>query len=179
VKKFARKVRKSIKPLYLIPVVVVIVLLIVVGVFVVGGGDDEQHAADAALGIGEGDVSKIPGRKIPRVKQAPRVRTGELDEARRQGRLAVAQARGTIVDPAHIRIRVSARPKQVVTVNWQLGCYRNKRSVVGKDSYKVRSPDVRGIRLPMQGAETCIATASAQLTRNEGSGVIKVQIISG
>jgi len=179
VKKFARKVTKSIKPLYLIPAVVVIVLLIVVGVFVIGGGDDKQNEADAALGIGEGDASKIPGRKIPPVKQAPRVRTGLLDEARREGRLAVAQARGTIVAPAHVRIRVSAAPKQVVTVNWQLGCYRDKRSVVGRDSYRVRSPDVRGIRLPMQGATSCIATASAQLTRNEGSGRIKVQIISG
>ena len=176
-KKFARKIKKSIKPLYLIPVAVIAVL-VVAGVVIFGGGSksEKQKEADAALGIAEG--AQIPGQRIPKVKQAPRVRTGQLDEARREGRLAVAQARGTIVAPAHVRIRVSAAPKQEVTVNWQLGCYKDRRSIVGRDTYRVRTPDFRGIRLPMQGATSCSATASAQLTRNDVSGRIKVSIIS-
>lgn len=178
-KKFAGKITE-IKPLYLIVAAVLVAVLIVAGVFlIVGGGDDESDLPDPTLGVGEGDPSALPGSKRKPPKQAPRVRTGTLDEARRVGRLAVAQARGTIVEPSRIRIRVSAAPKQTVTVNYQLGCFRNRRARIGKGSYRTRPPDTRGVPLPMQGAETCIVTASAQLTKILGEGRIKVAVISG
>jgi hypothetical protein len=173
-------VEKLLKPLYLIPVAVVAVL-IVAAIFIFGGGGDDKgkKKADVPLGIAEGDPSQLPGQKRKPPKQAPVVRTGRLDEARREGRLAVAQARGTIVSPTRVRIRVSAAPRQYVTVNWQLGCFKNRRAIVGRDTYKTRPPDIREIKLPTQGAKSCIATASAQLTKIKGRGRITVAVIAG
>ena len=189
-KKFVRKIRTSIKvpavkPLYLGIAALVIVVLIVFGVVLIGGGGsivgggDDDEGSGAARGFAEGDRSRLPGAKTKPVKEAPRVRTGLLDEARREGRLAVAQARGTIVSPSRVLIRVSSAPKQVVNVTWQLGCYKDRRARVGRGRYPAQTPNTRPIELPMQGATSCIATASAQLTRLESRGRIKVAIISG
>lgn len=168
----------KIKPLYVIPVVVVL-LLVVGGVLIFGGGEDDgTDDPNAPRGVGEGDATRLPGgRRAP--KQAPRVRTGVVDTARRVGRLAVAQARGTIVEPSRVRIRVSAAPKQTVTVNYQLGCYRNRRAKVGRGSYRTRPPATREVPIPMPGAEHCIVTAGAQLTKIKGEGRVKVSVIAG
>lgn len=175
--KFAGKITE-IRPLYLI-VAGLLVVLIVAGVSIfAGGGDEGPDEPDAAVGVGEGDVSRLPGSKRPAPKQAPRVRVGVLDEARREGRLVVAQARGTIVTPTRIAIRVSAAPKQTVTVNYQLGCFKNRRAEIGRGSYRAKAPDTREVPIPMSGAESCIVTAGAQLTRTLIAGRVKVQVIS-
>lgn len=167
----------KIKPLYLIPVAVLAVL-IVAAIFIFGGGGDGTPEEDAARGVGEGDATQLPGsRRAP--KQAPVVRTGVMDEARRVGRLAVAQARGRIIEPRRVRIRVSAAPKQTITVNYQLGCYRNRRARIGKGAYRTRPPDTREVSIPMRGASSCIVTAGAQLTKIKGEGRIKVAVIAG
>ena len=171
----------------LIGMAVVLVLVgLTVGAFLVlgGGGDDdadvvvEEEEGDPALGLGEGDRRDLPGGRR-RQKEAPRVRSGVVDEARRVGRLAVAQSRGTIVSPSRVTIRVSAAPKQSVTVNWQLGCFRDRRARVGRGEYRARPPDARQVPLPMQGAASCIATASAQLTDPDREGRVKVAVIAG
>ena len=167
----------KIKPLYLIPVAVLVVL-IVAAIFIFGGGGDDGTEQDAARGVGEGDATQLPGSRR-RAKPPPVVRTGVMDEARRVGRLAVAQARGRIIEPRRVRIRVSAAPKQTVTVNYQLGCYRNRRAKVGKGSYRTRPPDTREVSIPMPGASSCIVTAGAQLTKIKGEGRIKVAVIAG
>ena len=186
-KKFVRKIRTSIKlpaikPLYLIIAVVVIVVLII-GIVLIGGGGggigDDDEGSDAARGFAEGDRSRLPGADTKPVKEAPRVRSGLLDEARREGRLAVAQARGTIVSPSRVLIRVSSAPKQVVWVTWQLGCYKDRRVRVGNGRFPAQTPNTRPIKLPVQGAQSCIATASAQLTRLNTKGRIKVAILAG
>lgn len=187
-KKFARKISSSIampavNPLYLIIAVVLIVVLIIIGVVLIGGDDDGggsgDSGSDAARGFAEGDRSRLPGADTEPVKEAPRVRSGLVDEARREGRLAVAQARGTIVSPSSVRIRVSAAPKQVVWVTWQLGCYKDRQARVGQGRYRAQTPNTRPVELPMQGADSCIATASAQLTRLETEGRIKVGVLAG
>ena len=180
-KKFVGKVT-SIKPLYLIIAGVVVVLLLVGGAFLIfGGGSDGGDDPDPTLGFAEGDPSGLPGSRRRPQKQAPVVggSGGLLDEARREGRLAVAQARGTINNPSVVRIRVNAAPKQTVRVNWQLGCFKDRRAIVGKGEYRTRTPDSRGVSVPTSGAKSCIATASAQLTRSDRSGRIKVAIIAG
>ncbi len=175
---------KSINPLYVIPVLLVIAL-IVAGIFIFGGGGgggEEEGAKepdDPSLGFAEGDRSRLPGRRLGRVKRAPIVRTGLLDEARRTGRLAVAQARGQILSPGRVQIRVSAAPKQTVTVNWQLGCFINRRARIGRGRYRARPPDIRAVRLPVQGATSCIVTAGAQLTDPDRRGRVKVAVIAG
>lgn len=188
-KKFVRKIRTSIKvpavnPLYLGIAAAVLVVLIVVGIVAFGGGgsiggDADDEGSDAARGFAEGDRSRLPGAKTKPVKEAPTVRTGRVDEARREGRLAVAQARGTIISPSRVSIRVSAAPKQTVRVNWQLGCFKDRQARVSRGEYRTRTPDARSIALPVQGAKSCIATASAQLTRSDRSGRIKVAVNSG
>ena len=186
-KKFVRKIRTSItvpaiKPLYLIIAAVAIVVLIVLGIVLLGGGGGDEGSgdgSDSARGFAEGDRSRLPGADTKPVKEAPTVRTGKLDEARREGRLAVAQARGTVISPSRVSIRVSAAPKQTVRVNWQLGCFKDRRSRIGGGEYRTRTPDVRSIRLPIQGAKSCIVTASAQLTRSDRSGRIKVAVYAG
>jgi hypothetical protein len=190
VKKFVRKIRtsmklpSSVKPLYLVVGAVVLVLIVVVVIFAAGGGGGGGNgaggsASDAARGFAEGDRSQLPGAQTKPVKQAPRVRSGKVDEARREGLLAVAQARGTIVSPSRVSIRVSAAPKQTVRVNWQLGCYKDRHARIGTGEYRTRAPNVRTITLPTQGAQSCIATASAQLTRSDRSGRIKVAVYAG
>jgi hypothetical protein len=178
VKKFAGKITE-IKPLYLI-VGGAVAVLIIAGIFIFAlVGDDGSNGSDAAVGVGEGDAGQLPGGKRARPKQAPRVRTGVLDEARREGRLAVAQARGTIVNPTRVSIRVSATPEQTVTVNYQLGCFRNRRVKVGRGSYRTKPPSTRTVPLPMSGAENCIVTAGAQLSRTVGAGRGEVSVVSG
>ena len=176
--KFVGKLTE-IKPLYLIVAGLVVVLLIVGIIIFAGGGDEESDGPDAAVGVGEGDSSKLPGGRRPKPKQAPVVRSGQLDVARREGRLAVAQARGTIVSPNRVLIRVSAAPKQTVTVNYQLGCFRDRRARIGRGSYRTKPPDTRAVPLPMSGAKSCIVTAGAQLTRTVGEGRVKVAVIAG
>lgn len=172
------KLKKSFNPLYLIPVVAVLVVGAIV--LFTGGGDDKgASGSDASLGFAEGDRAQQSGPKRPNPKPAPIVRNGIVDEARREGRLAVAQARGTIVTPTRVRIRVSAAPKQVVTVNWQLGCFKDGSAKIGRGAYRTRPPDVRQIPLPTQGAKNCIATAGAQLTKPDGEGRIKIAVIAG
>ncbi len=187
-KKFVRKISSSIKvpaikPLYLIIAVVAIVVLIVLGIVLLGGGggngDGDGDGSDSARGFAEGDRSRLPGADTKPVKEAPTVRSGKLDEARREGRLAVAQARGTIISPSRVTIRVSAAPKQTVRVNWQLGCFKDRRSRLRTGEYRTRTPDTRAIALPVQGAKSCIVTAGAQLTRSDRSGRIKVAVYSG
>jgi hypothetical protein len=179
-KKFVGKVT-SIKPLYLIIAGVVVVLLLAGGAFLIfGGGSSGTDKPDPTLGFAEGDPSALPGAHR-KVRRAPVVggNGGLLDEARREGRLAVAQARGTINNPSVVRIRVNAAPKQTVRVNWQLGCFKDRRAIIGRGEYHTRTPDSRGVSVPTSGAKSCIATASAQLTRSDRSGRIKVGIIAG
>lgn len=167
------------RPLIVVPAVVVIALVVLLIVIFAGGGGDDDGGGDAASGIGEGDPTKLPGAESRNPKPAPVVRTGLVDEARRVGRLAVAQARGRIIEPTRVRVRVSAAPKQAVTVNWQLGCYRDRRAKVGRGQYRVKPYDIREIELPMSGAEMCIVTAGAQLTDPDSEGRIKVGVIAG
>jgi hypothetical protein len=179
-KTFVGKV-KTINPLNLgIAGLVVVALLVVGGVLIFAGGDDNGDSAsnDPTLGFAEGDPRLLPGQQ-KKVKQAPVVRTGVLDTARREGRLAVAQARGTILGAGRVRVSVSAAPKQTVRVNWQLGCYKDRQATIAHAEYRVRTPNTREINKPFSGADSCVATASAQLTRSDKVGRIKVSIIAG
>lgn len=165
---------------------VVVLLLTGVGVLVftgggVGGGDD-------SAGLTEDEKKKqkaaVKRNKKRKVKPAPVVTgSGTLDVARSEGRLAVAQARGRIKTPAGVQVRVSAAPKQTVTVDWQLSCYkasgRTYDTKIDKGRYRTRPPDIRRLPLPMSGADECTTTVGAQLTTGGSNGRIKVAVIAG
>lgn len=176
-KKFAADM--NLKPIYAVPAVLFLILAVVLIVIFVGGGG----------GGGGGDAGQAPtttkkrkaSPKLPkgrRVPEAPSGSSGVIDVARREGRFVVAQARGTVRNPGRISLRVSAAPKQHVTVDWQLSCFLNRRVKVGKGKYRARPPETRSIPVPMPGAETCIATAGAQLTRY-GRGRVKISVVAG
>jgi hypothetical protein len=176
VKTFKQKLSPTI-----VIAIVVVVGLIVGGYFVFGGGggtDDESAGAPKPVLTPEDLKSgQFRGRRIlpPPRRRSP----GVVDEARREGRLVLAQARGTVVHPGRIRLRVSAIPKQRVIVDWQLGCFLNRHAKVGRGRYKTRTPNTRRIPVSIPGAETCIATATAGLTKVDGRGRVKVAVIAG
>jgi hypothetical protein len=177
VKKYVRKMKK-VNPLYAgaaVLMLIVVVLIIVTS----GGGDDDDKATvtEAPTSTKQKSDLKLP-KKTKRSKQAPIGTTGVIDEARREGDFVVAQARATVRTPSGVRLRISAAPKQRVTVDWQLSCFKNRQVKIGKGKYKAKAPDERSIQLPMSGAESCIATAGAQLTRH-GKGRVKIAVVGG
>lgn len=168
-----------------------VVLLLCVGVlvaFAVLGGDDED-AGPGASGTTEEKEKKSEKEVLEEIKKrkvvpAPvRRAPGTLDVARSVGRLAIAQGRGRIKNPGGVSVRVSAAPKQTVTVDYQLSCYKatGKTSVtkVGQARYRTVPPNIRSIPLPLSGADECVVTVGAQLTRTVGEGRVKVAVIAG
>jgi hypothetical protein len=177
VQKYLRKI-KQVNPLY--AGAAVMVLIVIVLIVVTSGGNDNKKTATNPPTTTQKKKPVAPKhpKRRKRIKQAPIGTTGVIDEARRTGDFVVAQARGTIRNPTLVRLRVSAAPKQRVTVDWQLSCFKNRQVQVGKGQYKAKAPDERQIKLPMSGAETCIATAGAQLTRH-GGGRVKIGVVAG
>lgn len=183
-KKYLRKIKKvnlrkikKVNPLY--AGAGVLILIVIALIVITSGGDDGDKSADtttAAPRTATSDAAPPRRRKPP--KEAPIGTTGVIDQARREGDFVVAQARGTIRNPARVRLRVSAAPKQTISVDWQLSCFKDRRVKVGKGKYRVKTPNERQIPLPMSGAETCIATAGAQLTRH-GGGRVKIAVVGG
>ena len=74
--------------------------------------------------------------------------------------------------PGEIYIRVSAAPKQEVTVNWTLACGVGATS---QGSYDATPPDTRQLELPKKNPKTCVASASA--ARSKGEGRVKLAIL--
>jgi hypothetical protein len=173
-------------PLIAIPVALLLVLLVAgVAVLVAAGGDDNGdstkngaaktergHKAEKSPGVAKGKKRKF--------KPAPVVSgAGTLDTARSVGTFAVAQGRGRIKNPSSVSVRVSAAPKQEVTVDYQLSCYKEGAGAkIGQDRYRTHPPDIRSLPLPISGAQECTVTVGAQLTSHR-PGRVKVAIISG
>ena len=162
--------------------VLIVGAVILVAVFSGGGGDDKADDGSPKVESSKTDqkdpaIEKARKRKV---KPAPvRASPGTLDVARSVGAHAIAQGRGRIKNPSTISVRVSAAPKQKVTVNYQLACYREGAGAkIGKGTYTPRPPDVRSLPLPLSGARECTVTVGAQLTSLR-PGRIKVAIISG
>ena len=183
IKKQFRNAKKH--PKIAIPAVLVTLLLIGgLAALVIGGGDDgDKTATTATQKKKKGkDSAGIAAAKKRKVKPAPVINgRGTLDVARREGRLALAQARGRIKNPSGVNVTVSAAPKQMVTVDYQLSCYKavHKQHFtrVKTGRYRTRPPSTRGLPLPLPGADECTATVGAQLTR--GTGRIKVSVSAG
>jgi hypothetical protein len=171
-------------PMIAIPVALVLVLLVagLIVLAVVTGGDDKGGGSTAKSNGAEKSErdQAIAKAKKHKVKPAPVVNgAGALDTARAIGTFAVAQGRGRIKNPSSISVRVSAAPKQEVTVDYELACYKEGIGAkIGKDRYRTRPPDTRSLPLPVSGAQECTVTVGAQLTSHR-PGRIKVSIVSG
>lgn len=148
-----------------------------------GGGNGATTTPKASKPSRKHDKGLAAARKR-KVKRAPVVNgAGTLDVARSVGRLAIAQGRGTIKHPTGIEVRVSAAPKQTVTVNYQISCFRavgkSASTKISNGEYRTKPPNLRSIPIPLPGADQCIATVDAQLTKNAGKGRVKVAVIAG
>ena len=148
------------------------------------GGDDSSPTTSQAKRPDKETDPGLAAAKKRKVKPAPVVNgTGTLDVARSVGRLAIAQARGRIKNPTGMSVRVSAAPKQTVTVSYQLSCYKaiNKTSAlkVSNGQYRTKPPNVRSLPLPLSGADECTVTVGAQLTKTQGKGRVKVAVLAG
>lgn len=165
---------------------VVVVLLLIGGgaVLIFSGGDDEPETATTKPEKKKQKEDKLIEKlKKRKVKPAPVRRSpGTLDVARSVGRLAVAQARGRIKHPSSVSIRVSAAPKQEVTVDYQLACYKavgkSSQTRIASKRYRTRPPNVRSLSLPLGGADECTVTVGAQLTSGGRNGRVKVAVIA-
>lgn len=166
--------------LFLVLVAGLVVLVVTAG----GGGGDKSPTTPKAQRPDKKTDPGIAAAKKRHVKPAPVVNTtGTLDVARSVGRLAIAQARGRIKKPSGISVRVSAAPKQTVTVTYQLSCYKATGQTssikVANDQYRTRPPNTRSLPLPQVGSDECTVTVGAQLTKTAGKGRIKVAVIAG
>jgi hypothetical protein len=181
IKKQLKQITKH--PKIAIPAALVLILVVgVLAALVATGGDDGSTTAKTTTGeraSGRKHGHGSGAAKKRKIKPAPVVRgTGTLDVARSVGRLALAQGRGVIKSPTGVRVRVSSAPKQIVTVDWLLACYKVSGTKVGHGRYRVRTPNIHSLPMPTSGAKQCTATVGAQLTRY-GVGRVKVAVIAG
>ena len=171
-------------PLIAIPAVLIVLLLVGgIGILVAVGGDD--GGGETGTKVEESDDKAKVDKEIEKAKKrktkpAPVVTgAGTLDTARSVGTFAVAQGRGRIKNPSSISVRVSAAPKQQITVDYQLSCYKEGTGAkIGQDRYRTRPPETRSLPLPISGANECTVTVGAQLTSSR-PGRVKVSILSG
>jgi hypothetical protein len=101
---------------------------------------------------------------------------GTIDSARKTGRHANAAVDGRVRNPAEILLRVSAAPKQRVTVSWGMSCPKTasgKAKGTGR-VYVTTPPDTRALALPKRTIAFCAVTAQARLARK---GRVKLALI--
>ncbi|MGI8730373.1 MAG: hypothetical protein ACR2LK_10355 [Solirubrobacteraceae bacterium] len=192
-KKIVKTFKKQVKTVKAHPIIAIgctlfVVLLLggLTTLAVLGGGDDSSSttAGTSSQDDGDDDGSAEPVEPRDRLDEDPPAPVtkgaGTLDVARRVGRFAIAQARGKVETPSGISLRVSAAPKQPVTVDYQLSCYKLSGgkgvTEIAQKRYSTTPPDTRDIPLPLSGADNCTITAGVQLT--EGSGRVKVAVLS-
>lgn len=182
-KKFFRKLRKKLRPLVLIPIVL-LVLILVGGYFLLFSGDDDNNKtakngsnAPPTVSV-PGDSETIPTPTTPKVKPAPAAgKEFTIDSDRDEKTYALAQATGSITEPQTIRLRVGAAPKQPVSVNWNIVCLLpTEGAKTTDDTFTDTPPFERELKLPVDNAVTCTASANAQLTQ-AGKGRIKVFLL--
>jgi hypothetical protein len=174
VQKYVRMVKEN--PLYAVSGLAIVVVIVFVVIGSSKKGEKQANSTTSTTAQNKKAQRNLPkGRKV---REAPVGSSGVIDQANRVGPFVVAQARGTIRNPGVVRLRVNASPRQRVTVDWQLSCFRDRRVRVGRGRYRAKAPSTRSISVPMPGAETCIATAGAQLTRY-GRGRVTVAVVAG
>ena len=92
----------------------------------------------------------------------PKPRT--IDRARDTGERPAAKAAGSVRHPRAIAIRVSAAPKQRVTVVWALSCANGDKQKTSGASYTAMAPNIRPLKLPSGAAgDVCAVDATARI----------------
>jgi hypothetical protein len=147
--------------------VVVVVVLAVVAVVLLTGGDDEKSksAGDKSSKSADKGGSKSGSGS----SGEPALKT--LAVKRSQGKNAAVNVGDIMHKPGAVYLRVSAAPKQKVTVNWTLAC---GVGATAQGDYDATPPDTRELELPKKNPRTCVASASSQI---DGNGRLKLTIL--
>lgn len=182
-KKLFRKIKKKLSPLLAIPIVF-LALLVTGGYFLFFSGDDGKNGSENASNtpppapVPDGPDKTPTTPAPPQVKPDPAAgKEFTIDSDRDEKDYAIAQAIGTITRPQTISLRIGAAPKQPVTVNWSVVCLLPSEGARSTDdTFTVTPPATRALKLPVNDAVSCNASAAAQLTR-AGKGRIKVFLV--
>ncbi|MDQ3675990.1 MAG: hypothetical protein M3401_04165 [Actinomycetota bacterium] len=91
--------------------------------------------------------------------------TRMVDRARASGDRIQAKAEAAVKKPEAVAIRVSAAPKQRVTVVWALSCTNgngDKEKTTG-GSYSVMTPNIHQLQVPDKPRAVCQVEATTKL----------------
>jgi hypothetical protein len=147
-----------------IGVALVAVIAIVAVTLLVGGDDDKKPASD-----GKAKSAEKSDKSDDDASDEPSLRT--LAVKRSTGDSAAVNVGALTRKPGEIHLRVSAAPKQKVTVNWTLAC---GIGATAQGDYEATPPDTRKLKLPKKNPRTCVASASSQI---DGQGRLKLAIL--
>jgi hypothetical protein len=150
--------------------IVVVVVLVVVGVSLLTGGDDDKpkSARDKAA-----QSDKKPPSKSDDTKSSSEPALHTVGSKRAVGSNVATNVGALMRSPKSIYLRVSAAPKQEVTVNWTLAC---GVGATVQGSYDATPPDTRELPLPKK-RKTCVASAGSQVKGKKGR--LKLAILTG
>jgi hypothetical protein len=99
----------------------------------------------------------------PTAAMAARVHTFAHKSA--SGDFAIALAGGTVKHPGRITVKVTASPRQRVSVTWNMVCGKGTSAGSKSGDFKARAPVIRALRQPMRNPDNCTVSASAQLDK--------------
>jgi hypothetical protein len=151
--------------------VVLVAVLAVVAVVLLTGGDDNKSKSAGGKSSKSADKggSKSGSGSDGGTSGEPAMKT--LAVKRSQGKNAAVNVGDIMHKPGAVYLRVSAAPKQKVTVNWTLAC---GVGATAQGDYDATPPDTRELELPKKNAKTCVASASSQI---DGNGRLKLTIL--
>jgi hypothetical protein len=152
-----------------IGVALVAVIAIVAVTLLVGGDDDDSKSAGDKTSKSADKGDKKSSDDADDSSDEPELRT--LAVKRSKGRDAAVNVGALTRKPGKIALRVSAAPKQKVTVNWTLAC---GVGATAQGDYEVTPPDTRELKLPKKNPRTCVASASSQI---DGEGRLKLAVM--
>jgi hypothetical protein len=153
-----------------------VVALAVVGVVLLTGGDDNDTSTKAKNGSSKSKTTsddssaKSDSGSGSDSSSEPALRTVSVKRA--SGRDAAVNVAAFMRNPGKIYMRVSAAPKQKVTVNWTLAC---GVGATAQGDYEATPPDTRQLELPKKKPKTCVASASTQI---DGNGRVKLAVMT-
>ena len=151
--------------------VALVAVIAIVAVTLLVGGDDEdsKSAGDKTSKSADKDTKSDDSDDAADSSDEPELRT--LAVKRSEGRDAAVNVGALTREPGKIALRVSAAPKQRVTVNWTLAC---GVGATAQGDYEVTPPDTRELKLPKKNPRTCVASASSQI---DGRGRLKLAVM--
>jgi hypothetical protein len=149
--------------------VVVVAALVVVAVVLLTGGDDNKSKSAGDKTSKSADKGAKKSGSGSGTSGEPTLKTVAVKKS--SGKNAAVNVGGIMRKPGAVYLRVSAAPKQKVTVNWTLAC---GIGATAQGDYDATPPDTRELELPKKNPKTCVASASSQI---DGNGRLKIAVM--